>query len=243
MTNYCTVLLTQDKRPEIQAACIQADAALQAGIAQAAAATDAGYLTFAAGACAILAAFIAACVTLRATQRQIAATREGQAKQRSYDLKSALYAKAVIAIATGLRVVVSMADLEIHPRDVLAPYIERMPDLFGVQLVGELHTISKFLGGVQHLGRMHGDLMKERPSFRPDRPHSIDERIEWSRKCTAALKEVVQCLVPALVALRSELDMPIDGGEYSKVVLSIVVGTLEHNERLYEDLRARVAGV
>jgi hypothetical protein len=130
VTTYCTVLLAQDKRPEIQAACIQADAALQAGVAQAdaalqagmaqaAAATSAGYLTLGAGAFAIFAAFIGAAVTIWATRKQVAANRAEQAKQRSHDLKSALYAKAVIAIATGLQVVVRMAQLEIHPKDVL----------------------------------------------------------------------------------------------------------------------------
>jgi hypothetical protein len=252
VTTYCTILLAQDTRPEILAACIQADAALQAGVAQldaalqagmaqAAAATWAGYLTLGAGVFAVLAAFIGASVTLWATRKQIAANRAEQANQRSYDLKSALYAKAAIATATGLQVVVRIALLEIHPKDVLTLYLERLPDLFGVQLVGELPTISKFLVGVQHLGRMHSDLMKDRP-FRVDGQYGLDERIEWSRKCTAVLSEVIKPLVPALVALRSELDMPIDGDEYSKIILAIIVGALENNERLYTELLARNTG-
>lgn len=249
MTIYCTILLAQDKRPEIQAACIQADAALQAGvaqadaalhagIAQAVAATWAGYLTLGAGTFAVLAAFIGASVAFWTTRKQIAANRDEQAKQRSCDLKSALYAKAVIAVATGIQVVVRMAQLEIHPKDVLTLYLERLPDLFGVQLVGELPTISKFLVGVQHLGRMHSDLMKDRP-FRPDGQYGLDERISWSRKCTTVLRAVVKPLVPALVALRLELDMPVDGDEYSKIILAIIVGALENNERLYTELLAR----
>jgi hypothetical protein len=53
------------------------------------------------------------------------------------------------------------------------------------------------------------------------------------------LREVVKPLVPALVALRLELDMPIDGDEYGKIILANIVGALENNERLYIELLAR----
>jgi hypothetical protein len=89
---------------------------------------------------------------------------------------------------------------------------------------------------------MHGDLMKDRP-FRIDGLYGLDERIAWSRRCTALLREVVKPLVPALVALRSEIDLPIDQDEYSNIILAIIVGALENNERLYTELLERMPGV
>ena len=240
MTPYCSILLNPTTSSDVLTACIQAEAAAQAGLMQAAAAAQAGYWTFAAGAFAILAAVGGAWATLTATKRQIGAARDEQSRQRSHDLKSEVYVTAIRALSTGLLVLVRMANLDIRPQDVLIVYTEKMDDLFGVHLVAEVDTASKFLDCVQRLGAVHNELLSRRP-WHPSpsyRDYQVDLRIEWSRECTAALKEVVPSMTLAVAAMRAELGMAVNPAEYEKLIFASMEKAFAGNERLFAKLLA-----
>ena len=231
MTSYCTILLNQATKSDVLAACVQADAALQAGLAQATAATHAGYWTFGAG----IFALIGGGLAFLAARNQIKENRQEQSKQRRHDLKREVYVAAIKALATGLEVVVRMANLEIRAQDVLSVYNDRIGDLVGVHLVAELTTASKFLDCVQRLGAMHILLNKQRP-FQPNGQYQIVDLINWSRKCTAALADVIPSMTLAVAAMRAELDLPIDADEYKKLILASVEKTLAGSEQLFSEL-------
>lgn len=227
MTVYCTLLLNQATKSDIQAACIQADAALKAS-----------YWTAGAGAFAILAAFIGGWLALLAAKRQISANREEQSKQRRHNLKSEVYVAAAKVLATGLGVAVRMANLEIRSQDVLSVYNERTSDMFGVHLVADLETASKFLDCTLHLSKMHLQLIGQRP-FRPDGRYGRDEYIEWSRKCSSAISDVVSPMVSAIAAMRMELGTPIDAKLYEKLIRDALEEALAYNARTFSELCAR----
>lgn len=227
MNSYCTILLNQATKSDILAACIQADAAVRAGVSQATAAMDAGHWTFFAGLFAVLAALAGGWFTL------VAVT-----KQRRHELKSQVYVAAVKALATGLAVVIRMADLEIRPQDVLSVYNDNLSDLFGVHLVANLPTAAKFLACIECFGVMHKQLIKQRP-FSPSGGYSLEERIAWSRRCSSVLADIVPSMTSAVAAMRAELDLPIDTQEYEALIIAVLQRTLADNERFFSELLAR----
>ena len=235
MSSYCTILLNDRTKSDILAACIQADAAVQAGAAQANATIWASLLTLAAGGFAIIAAVIGGGLTLKAAQRQIDAARQEQAQQRRHDLKSQIYVAAVKAIAVGFGAIVRMANLEIRGQDVLLDYNDRADDLFGAHLVAELETAAIFLTCVQEIGDMHRKLIKQRP-INPDGRYSREEIINWSRCCTAALKDVLPSVTKTVGAMREELGLRVDVQLYEGLIRSAYKEALCANEKLFTEL-------
>lgn len=237
MSPYCTVLLNDDTRSDVLAACIQADAAIRAGAAQAAATMSAGYWTFGAGVFAVIAAVIGGWLTLQAAKRQIDAAHkeQEQARQRRHDLKSQSYVAAVKAIAVGFGAVVRMANLEVRGQDVLLDYNDRAGDLFGAHLVAELETGALFLICIQKIGDMHRSLIKQRP-FHSEGQYSREEIIEWSRRCTVALKDVLPSVTKAVGAMREELELRVDVQLYEGLIRSAYEQTLSANEQLFSTL-------
>ncbi len=168
----------------------------------------------------------------------MAANSAEQSKQRRYDLKSEVYYAAVRALATGPGAIVRMSNLEIRAQDVLCIYNDKMNDLFGVHLVADMETASKFLDCVQQLGAMHVLLMKDRP-FRPDGNYQRQEIINWTRRCSRASKDVLSSMTLAVAAMRSELDLHTDVDEYENLIRSTLEKMLTGNEQLYDELLAR----
>lgn len=238
MSSYCTILLNDQTKSDVLAACIQADAAVQAGAAQAAATMSAGLLTLGAGFFAVIAAIIGGRLTLQAAQRQIDAARQEQAQQRRHDLKSLVYVAAVRAIAVGFSAVVRMANLEIRGQDVLLDYNDRAGDLFGAHLVAELETAAVFLVCVQKIGDMHRSLINQRP-FHSDGRYSREEIIEWSRCCTAALEDVLPSVTKTVGAMREELGLRVDIQLYEGLIRSAHRQSLSANEQLFSELLSK----
>ena len=109
---------------------------------------------------------------------------KAQAIQRSHDLKATVYIPAVRALATGLQVVIKLADLNVPVQAALAGYHEHLVDLLTVHVVAELETADKFLKALHGLQELHQSLLPSRP-FRADGRYEREEGIAWGRRCTA----------------------------------------------------------
>ena len=228
----------------IVSACIQ----WQAGVLQAAAASKAGWLTFAAGALAFVGAIASGWLAWNAVQRQIRSQQNEQEKQRQHDqqlqvrqrrqqLKSEVYLQASKCLAVGMGAVTRMADLRMSPSAALAQYENALPDLFAAHLVARLDTAEKLLSAVQSLADLHRNLMRDRPPGDEGR-FTLPEVIEWGRKCSSALTEVISPFTQAVGAMRAELNLATDVNAHEQLIRKTMKATLDANENYYADLFA-----
>lgn len=226
------ILLNPATRNELQAACVQAEAALQAGAWQASATQLAGWLTLVAGMSAILAGWL----TYRAARQQMDAAAKAQDLQRSHELKRSLYVPATKAIGAGLNAVVRLSDLRKPIDEALQPYHDSISELLSVHLVMDLKTADKFLAATKAMQELHQTLIPKR-AFRPVDSYSREEHIQWARKCTSALEQNIPSIVPVLFLFRRELGQPMfDEDKYTQLIVDGISAAISRNEVLFEEM-------
>jgi len=175
----------------------------------------------------------------RRLQAQLSHERELRKKERELSLLKDVYLAAVEAIATGINTIRYFPDMSIPYDKLMVEYGKKAPAIAKVYLIGGEETVKAIVHLISELSATYLQLHAKRIPLVGQKNETADFRAklhDYMIECIDEAARLYQFVVPLLVAMRQELELPLSADIFRQIFEQGVRETQEHIRKFVESV-------
>jgi hypothetical protein len=149
-------------------------------------------------------------------QAQLSHERELRKKERELSLKKDIYLAAAEAIVTGMTAIGYFPDMNKPTNKLTEAFAEKSPSIAKVHIIAEKETVRVVLNLMGELAKAYQQLSTKRNHLEGMKKNNdfSAKIIEYATECIAETARLNNLLILVFIAMRKELEVPIDECEF-----------------------------